>query len=93
MITYDSWKLASDPEIGEAPVLKVNKPYHIAMADICGVFNERDFETFEQALEVYKRWEFGKASGQVVMMSNTDKAEADGDRWIDGLTEEEREQL
>jgi len=98
----DRFKTASDPATPEKEE-RVNKPYLLCVADPAGVFRDEQFETFDEALLAYKTWQdemdpHNYATGERIhgyafTVTNTDKCEADGEQWFDGLTDAEREEL
>lgn len=68
----------------------MSAPYTVAWGDLAGEIDSVRRDTFDEALEVYR--ERNRMAGVIAFMSG-DGAEQDGDRWHDGLTEEERDQL
>lgn len=67
----------------------IGAPYTVTWADSAGPLAEETFDTFEAALTAYR----SRHSLRLLASISGDGAEHDGERWHDGLTEEEREQL
>ena len=68
----------------------MSAPYTVSWADRGGPVGDSQHDTFEEALAAYRTRR--AVRGQVAFIAG-DGCEHDGDRWYDGLTEEEREQL
>lgn len=76
------------------------KPYMVSIADYAGTFRSVCVATFADALQAretllrrYSDPERARGHGLVVTIENTDYSDMDGERAIDGLTDDEREAL
>lgn len=95
-MTYDAWKLASDPELPEQAE-RINKPYMLVAADRLGVVREERFETFEEAETAHRHWRdemdphwhMSRHGLYAYRVTNIDRCDVNDD----GLTDEERDQL
>lgn len=67
----------------------MSAPYTVSWFDRAGQIGSSTHSIFAKALEAYHS---RQRQGLVAIMS-ADGCEHDGERWHDGLTEEEREQL
>lgn len=68
--------------------------YTVTWADRAGPAGWQDFDTFQEALTLYQTLRAENViRGTVVASICGDGAEHDGERWHDGLTEDERDQL
>jgi len=65
----------------------VTAPYTVTWSDRAGPYDSKRFDSFEEALAAYR-----KPRGMFADIHG-DGAEFDGERWFDGLTDEEREEL
>ena len=68
----------------------MSAPYTVTLADRAGPAGSASFESFEEALAVLRAWSVVPG---IWASMHADGAEADGEVWHDGLTEEERDQL
>ena len=69
----------------------MSAPYTVSWADRAGPAGYQEFDTFEEALKVYRETADAR-NGRVAYIIG-DGAEFDGENWDDGLTDEERECL
>lgn len=67
----------------------MSAPYTVTWAYPDGNPHSQEFSTFEEA----RRFQQLKRDRGIVVHTDGDGCELDGDEWHDGLTEEERDQL
>ena len=67
----------------------MSAPYTVTWADRAGPAGDKEFDTFDNALDLYRL----KNSVGFIANIYGDGAEFDGERWFDGLTDEERDSL
>jgi hypothetical protein len=67
----------------------VSAPYRCTWAYPDGNPHTQEFSTFEEA----RRFQRQKRDRGILVHTDGDGAEHDGERWHDGLTEDERDQL
>jgi hypothetical protein len=71
----------------------VSAPYTVTWVYRDGNEHFKVFEDFDIALTFYREFKSASRRGTFVVSMHGDGAEHDGERWNDGLTEDERDQL